>query len=251
MHITLFHDFRRLVATFLDFYHRKHKDIGVERFMRQLTSYLCLASCLVFSSACASKKSGDKKDGELADVDQEGYVKRLPDDTFDPACCNRVEVDLNGDVKPDAYEFNRKVNGRVVTVRKEVDINRDSKIDLIRLYNDNAELVMERIDVDFDGRVDVVNIYGDGKLVRKEYDTNFDKIVDVTRHYKEGKILRVEADHDLDGRVDYWEYYDGGKLDRAGVDSDGDGEVDQWSIRETAEEGDDSSESSEKGSQDA
>lgn len=161
-------------------------------------------------------------------------AQRIPVDDFDYGAHEERPLDLNKDGAPDAYQYSRMVGDVSVVIRKEVDVNFDGRIDLIRTFNEKGELVSERLDHDFDGRIDVVNYFENGVIVRKEYDTNFDSIVDVWRHFDKGVISRKEADLNHDGKVDYWEYYEEGKLDRIGIDRDGDGEVDEW---ETAAQG--------------
>ena len=153
---------------------------------------------------------------------------RLPDDNFDPTGLDRRDIDLNRDTLPDAYQFAQVKDGELIVVRKEVDVNFDGKIDLVRMFDENGELITERLDTDFDGRVDVVNVFESGNLARKEYDTNFDSVTDLWRYFEGGVIARKEADLDHNGQVDYWEYYEKGQIDRVGVDLDGDGSVDQW-----------------------
>jgi len=159
-------------------------------------------------------------------------AERLPADDFDPAGYDRRDLDLNGDGAPDAYQFTQLVEDETVVFRKEVDVNFDGRIDLIRVFNKKGGLVGERLDHDFDGQIDVVNVFEKGTIVRKEYDTNFDGNVDLTRFFDKGVISRKEADLDHNGAIDYWEYYEQGKLDRIGIDRDGDGQVDQWETKE-------------------
>lgn len=154
--------------------------------------------------------------------------QRIPDDTFDMSAFERKELDLNKDGVPDAYQFLKTVDEDVIVVRKEVDVNFDAKVDLVREFNDRGDLVSERLDTDFDGRIDVVNFFEEGLIARKEYDTNFDNVVDLWRYFDKGVIARKEADLNHDGNVDYWEYYENGQIDRVGIDRDSDGVVDDW-----------------------
>ena len=66
-----------------------------------------------------------------------------------------VLVDMNKDGKPDAYQFIKTVDDTSHIVRKEVDVNFDGKVDLIRVMDDKGNLVEERLDSDFDGRIDL------------------------------------------------------------------------------------------------
>lgn len=143
--------------------------------------------------------------------------------------------DLNRDKRPDVFKYYRagsdaKAQGEAapVLVRKDVDLNNDGKVDVVRMYDDKGDIVEERTDLDFDGRFDDVTIYAAGVLARKEIDLDYDGKPDVKRFYVEGKLGHVEADRNGDGKVDTWEYYEGGALDRVGTDADGDGIVDKW-----------------------
>lgn len=179
-----------------------------------------------------AEEKGDAPATNLAVVD--GGAKRIPADDFDYDAHQQRPLDLNKDGIPDAYQYSRVVDDQPAIFRKEVDINFDGKIDLIRSFNKKGDLVAERLDHDFDGRIDVVNHFEKGVIIKKEYDTNFDSNVDLWRYFDKGTIARKEADLNHDGKVDYWEYYEEGKLDRIGVDRDSDGEVDEW---ETAARG--------------
>lgn len=196
---------------------------------------LSAAALVPFLFACASTE--EKEDRGLpqeAPTERQEIKKaeRLPADDFDPSGYDRRDLDLNKDGAPDAYQFTQLVDERTVVFRKEVDVNFDGRIDLIRSFNGRGELSSERLDHDFDGRIDVVNIFEKGVIVRKEYDTNFDGNVDLTRYFDQGIISRKEADLDHNGQIDYWEYYEKGKLDRIGIDRDGDGQVDQWETKD-------------------
>ena len=126
-----------------------------------------------------------------------GGATRLADDSFDPSGLTRGSLDLNKDGRPDAYQFtlpDPSGGGRVV--RKEVDVNFDGKIDLIRTMDDKGELVEERIDGDFDGKVDVVIAFQKGVIVKKTYDTNFDGMADLWRFFEKGAIVTYLQTHD-------------------------------------------------------
>jgi hypothetical protein len=182
--------------------------------------------------SCASDNAASKPTSTASDVAIPDKLTRIADDAFQPGAYTRRDLDLNRDNTPDAYQFIKVVDGQTVVIRKEVDVNFDSKVDLIRNLDDKGELVSERLDTDFDARIDLVVFFEKGAVVRKEYDTNFDQRVDMWRFFEAGVIARREADLDYNGKVDYWEYYEAGNIDRAGTDTDGDGEVDQWDTKE-------------------
>ena len=189
-----------------------------------------LGAVTTTQAACASDDSSakDKATAHAAALKGQPGPERIADPKFDATGYTRRDLDLNKDKKPDAYQFSKVVDGNPVVVRKEVDVNFDGKIDLIRDFAETGDLTDERIDTDFDGKVDVIVLFEHGVIVRKEYDTNFDQNVDMWRFFEKGVMSRKEADLNYDGKVDYWEYWEGGKLDRIGIDRDGDGQVDEW-----------------------
>ncbi|MBJ80719.1 MAG: hypothetical protein CMH60_05310 [Myxococcales bacterium] len=145
------------------------------------------------------------------------------------------QFDLNRDNTPDVFKYFKLVPNanapEIQTeqiVRKEIDINYDGKVDIIRHYDDTQQVASEETDLDFDGRIDSKSVYVNGGISHKELDTNYDDKADIIKHYKKGKVVRIETDTDLNGFVDRWEYYENDKLTRTGLDTDGDGNVDVW-----------------------
>jgi len=144
--------------------------------------------------------------------------------------------DLNRDKEADVFKFYKMspdpdAQGGSVEqlVRKDIDLNHDGKVDIIRLYDAaKGQVLEERTDLDFDGRYDELAFFEDGLVVRKEIDLDYDGKPEIIRYYDAGKLARVETDRNGDGRVDSWEYYEDGRLDRIGTDNDGDGAVDKW-----------------------
>lgn len=187
----------------------------------------CLSVCaLAAVMACASDDAAQKPAAPT--VEELAGAARFEGDGFEASCCTRRDLDLNRDGRPDAYQFTKVADGEAVVVRKEVDVNFDGRIDLVRNLNDKGQLLEERLDTDFDNKIDLIVHFEREQIVRKENDTNFDGKVDVWRFFDKGSITREEADLNYDGRVDYWEYFEGGKLDRVGIDRDYDGNVDEW-----------------------
>jgi hypothetical protein len=184
-----------------------------------------IALSLLAATACGTPET--KPEAPIAEAGERG-AQRIPDDTFDVSNLQKRALDLNRDGSPDAYQFFADVDGQARVVRKEIDVNFDGRIDLVRNLNKKGDLVEERLDQDFDGKIDLVIFFEKGAIVRKEYDTNFDAKVDMWRFFEQGAITRKEADLNYDGKVDYWEYFEGGKLDRIGIDRDSDGNVDEW-----------------------
>src|SRR5262245_31414890 len=141
-------------------------------------------------------------------------------------------LDTNGDGKPDVWKLYQIVQqgGQDVDVLtcKQVDLNHDTKVDEVVVFNDAGNRTMEKFDLDFDGKFDVTVFYEGGHRVREELDTNYDGKSDLWKYYEGDKLVRVELDRNYDGRVDQWEYFEGGKLDRIGYDETGSGQVERW-----------------------
>ena len=144
------------------------------------------------------------------------------------------ERDLNHDRRADVWTFTvpaKNEDGKDYErlIRKELDVNFDGKVDIVRTYDDKERIDREAMDLDFDGKVDQVNFYEKGVLVRKEKDLNFDAKPDEWQYFEKSNLVRLERDTNGDGRVDYWEYWENGQVDRIGEDLDFDGNVDRWS----------------------
>ena len=156
---------------------------------------------------------------ERYDVNNDGvidnYVYLQPMDDYD--------MDLQDLTGLMPYEIE---NVRVV--RKEIDVNFDGTIDVIRFYNRRGVPFREELDTNFDGNVDRRNYYDGDRLVRREIDTNGDGTFDERRHYAEGELFRVERDTTGDGQSDTWQFYERTQLVRVGRDLDGDGVIDAW-----------------------
>jgi hypothetical protein len=151
------------------------------------------------------------------------------------------EVDIDADHHPDTFNYFRERSGAPrLLLRKEVDTNRDGKIDQITYYNDEAKIEREEVDGDFDGRFDWVEhwqaeIQVDGTAGRwrrmmAEADSDHDGVMDTFTYYDgpAGQVTRKELDQDNDGRVDFWERFDDkGVVTKTGRDTDGDGRMDE------------------------
>ncbi len=146
------------------------------------------------------------------------------------------EFDIDRDGRPEIFEFgayrqndpNDTKSQRFFVTRREMDINRDGKIDIIRTYDGDEKLVREEFDLDFDSKYDAVSIYEKGVLVRQEIDQNFDGRYESVRFYERGKLVRREVDETGKGKPTRYEYFENGELDRIGIDSNGDGTVERW-----------------------
>lgn len=162
------------------------------------------------------------KDGKLVRIDQPMRCDAKGKDK------REIAIDLNQDGKADVRKVYAQGPEGEVLVCREADLNYDGVKDLIVMYDNLGRTIRDEIDLDKDGKIDIVSTYADGKVVKQEIDTNSDGLVDRVR-FLEGEVpIRLEADTDGDRRIDYWEYYEDGKLVRIGMDKDGDGKAEEW-----------------------
>jgi hypothetical protein len=183
---------------------------------------------VLFNLSCASSKGGTR-----AEANADG--EKLSDSIHQSQRGTEkvTAFDLNHDGRPDVWVYTVKAktaDGKEYDrlVRKEMDINWDGKVDVVRYYDENEQISKEELDLDFDGRIDQWNYYEKGVLVRKERDLDFNGKPDLWIYYDKGHIVRKERDTNHSGRVNYWEYWENDKVDRIGEDLNGDGQVDRW-----------------------
>lgn len=140
----------------------------------------------------------------------------------------KVTVDLDGDGKAEVTNFVRpRTDGPDLVLRKDVDLNRDGRIDVRTTFDDGGLRVDETMDQDFDGRADWIDHYIAGRRSYAEVDTDFDGVFDLFKYYEGGVVRRKERDTNHDGRIDAWEYLDEkGSVVKTGRDTDGDGKMD-------------------------
>jgi len=183
---------------------------------------------LAFFVACSAASKNEDKD-EMA-------PQPIMAGSGDPGDMDVDKGDVNGDGKPDVWNYFREVNDPAspgstmrVMIRKQADLNFDGKKDITREFDDEGTLVLEEADLDYDGAPDQINIYTKGVLAEKRiYRAGVGKIF-LWKFYENGKMIRFHRDDNLDGRPDYCElWYQGEKLSKKGWDKDGDGECDYW-----------------------
>ena len=138
--------------------------------------------------------------------------------------------DLSGDGKPNLWKIyrmepNKKKPGekKKVLLRKDMDLNRDGKVDVRQFVDADERVTREEMDLDFDGNVDAIATYRDGKVFKRELDLSLDGRPDIVKFYEDGSLVRKERDTNGDGKPDVWEYFESDRLVRVGIDKDGDG----------------------------
>ncbi|QDG54325.1 hypothetical protein FIV42_27335 [Persicimonas caeni] len=201
--------------------------------MKRLFAFVGLVAVVAASAAGCSSDEAAKKG---RDDGLQNLGPSLTTSKEDGLIVERYTLDE--DDKPDVVKYFEEYpdpDDKSITKRrlrkKEVDVNSDGKIDIVRLYNKNGTPLKERLDVDLDGKADTVSYFGNGELVKKEVLSEDASEVVETRYYADGKIIRVEKDLNQDSKVDYWEFYEEGSLDRIGRDIDADGRADSWTRR--------------------
>jgi hypothetical protein len=176
---------------------------------------------LLIVSACAKKGDPNAASENLVtEVASEGTVEQ------------RVDFDANGQAEVTNFYKERSEGSRVL-VRKELDLNRDGKADVITWVDDRGSIEKEQMDGDFDGKFELTDTYQGGQRMATEYDTDGDGKANVFKYYLKdpsGKpyLDRKERDEDGDGRIDVWEKFDAsGAVVITGRDGDGDGKMDE------------------------
>jgi antitoxin component YwqK of YwqJK toxin-antitoxin module len=186
-----------------------------------MTSRIILATILALAStACLIKK---EESNTAAAGDTSSVRER---ETADGNLV--VEVDLDGDDRADIFNYFRKLEGEGrLLLRKEMDLNKDGRIDVWSFFTETGVLEREEMDGDFDGNIDWIDHYQGGKRVMSEIDTQNSGRFDLFKYYESGNIRRKERDTTGDGNVDHWEYFDDeGNVVKVGWDIDGDGQMD-------------------------
>ncbi len=185
---------------------------------------LVLATALLGVVACGGKRNDPTSDAYTSKVseklnDTTGLVEQT------------VDLDANGTVEIKNFYRERAEASRLL-VRKELDMNRDGRFDVISFFDDDGELIREEMDSDYDGAFDWTDHYQEGVRVMSEYDTDGDGAPNVFKYYirnDDGVVVldRKERDEDGDGKIDVWERFKNGEVVRTGRDTDGDGRMDE------------------------
>ncbi len=180
---------------------------------------------IVLLSACGAKTAPEA----AAASDKEAYrpvvEKTLPDGLI------LQEIDLDRDRQADVFNYyvEREVSKDRDLVRKELDGNRDGRVDSITYFNDEALIEREEMDADFDGRFDWIDHYQNSQRVMSEVDSDHDGKMDVFAYYEgnPARITRKERDTNADGNIDFWERFsENGMVTKTGRDTDNDGKMD-------------------------
>lgn len=196
-----------------------------------------IVAIVVMAVSCSStgkKQDGKTETGKTAAEKHELTAKggKLE---FDPKIYVIKKYDINKDKKPDIINVFKKIpveGGKrgdfdLKIHVKMMDLNRDTKIDVWRFFDENGAVIKEELDLDFDGKIDAADYYLNGIVRRREIDFQFDEKTDVWKHFDEkGMLILIESDTTGNGKIDYWEYYNKAVIERIEKDTDGDGKPD-------------------------
>jgi hypothetical protein len=182
---------------------------------------------------CASTQSTGPRSGTQTAEEMEG-IRSHQEGTL------TVKMfDLFHTGRPDVWEYYETLTDPATgqthlrLVRKELDLNDDGRVDVIRYYDENDRVVKEELDLDFDGKIEEVIYFDDrGTPSRKEM-LGPDGKPRLWKYYENGKLAREERISKTTGKVESWEYWVDGKLDRIFVVSDdaSGGVLKEWQLK--------------------
>ncbi|MDX2051622.1 MAG: hypothetical protein SFV15_04465 [Polyangiaceae bacterium] len=141
--------------------------------------------------ACDTKGASERLDAN-ADGTAEIVIVR----SGDREICR--SVDLNFDGVPDAWAF---LDAQGKLRRKELDFDRDGRIDEIDLFQ-NGVISEKRRATSLANRLDTWDFFQGGKLARTERDSNGDAVVDQWWEYPQPGCPLIHSDSNGDGRPD-------------------------------------------------
>ncbi len=164
------------------------------------TTLLSIAIFALLLPGCGKKKV----ETAAADGAEDGFREKPASEIG----LKRQPIDLDGDEDPEISNFYRERGEEErLLVKKEIDLNRDGKVDVISHFDEQGRLLQEEMDGDYDGVFDWTDYYKGGVRVKSEYDTDFDGGPNVWKYYSsadggEPILKKMERDIDGDGTVD-------------------------------------------------
>ena len=176
-------------------------------------SLQCFALCLAISSAsCAAEPRAATNSAPVSPVysKQSGRLEQIVSDRngdgtidtrafMDGTTLQRIEIDRNGDSRPDRWEHYKpaalaRAASQVEIERAEEANGADARITRREFYAGGQVSRVEE-DTDTDGRVDKWEHYEQDLLVRIELDLKGAGFPDRRMHYRrDGTVERVEVD---------------------------------------------------------
>lgn len=208
-----------------------------------------LASAFLLLGGACSKQNHERLEVEYVEAQVSAVEREFTEDGL-----LKESFDIHRDGTHDSWLFSRPLDedgaliapedladyrprdiSRKRSVRREIDVDGDGNIDLIRYYDEQGNVNKDEVDSNFDGNIDRVIYYKDGVINRREIDADRDGVFEEVRQYIKGEIFRVERDTNGDGQPDFWMFFKDGKLERAGVDLNGNLAIDEWLITQDLE----------------
>lgn len=201
----------------------------------RLLSLLLLSLCLV---GCATSSKAPEKII---------FKEARENKRFDNTHYKRQVYDMNHDGNVDMWKYyliKQKFDDATpeyTLIRKELDLNFDSRIDRIMYYDAKETLSYEEIDTDFDGYVDRISYYDNALIVKTELYSKQCGLIEIdaptdekvfpisTRHYRKGVFTREETDTKCKGKLETVTIFnEKGEVSQVGHDYTGDGIIDEW-----------------------
>jgi len=135
------------------------------------------------------------------------------------------------------FEITQRFEEDGWTVIVELDSNENSLADSIFFYIAEA-LARKDVDENRDGRIDFRECYDhNGRMVKSEEAVDGAGCLNMAWYYDDSQMpVRAEKDTDADGRPDIWYYYAGNHLTKVCEDTNHDGKPDIWEEFGEAEE---------------
>jgi hypothetical protein len=131
-------------------------------------------------------------------------------------------LDANGDSNPDVVIVRSGGKERC----RALDLNFDRKFDVWVYLDDAGQVRRKELDFDRDGRIDEILVFNQNTLVQTLRATSMDNKIDTWDFYEGGRLVRSERDSDGDSVVDQWWEYKDDRCPLIHSDADGDGRPD-------------------------
>lgn len=212
------------------------------RFVFSLFSLACVAGAALAGSAGCAHNNPERVEVSYHYLEERDIHRSFTDEGL-----LLEEYDINSDGEIDNWTYSQPLSkhGEPIPLedlsqyspttlpsyrllRRELDINFDGSLDIIRHYDAQGKVAKDEVDSDFNGKIDRVVQYSKGVITRRSIDADEDGYFEEIRHFIKGKLFRVEKDTNNDGQTNYWQFFDEGVLSRAGFDHDGDRIIDEW-----------------------
>jgi len=177
-----------------------------------------LLACCISLSACAGSGSAGAKSAD-------GLPEKRDTEITHEACDTKgakERLDSNADGTPEILI----VRSGDREVCRSVDLDFDGVPEVWTYLDPQGQVRRKELDFDRDGRVDQIDLYKAGVLTEKQRATGMVNRLDTWDLFQGGKLARTERDANGDGQVDQWWEYPKPGCPLIHSDSDGDGRPD-------------------------